>query len=299
MWRAILYCVQEGLLALWRTKLVSLLSIGTMAISFTVLGLFLLVGENVGALAESYGDALIFHVFLLDESDDDAIDNLTRKFDEEDRISSYVFLDKDDAAERFNTLFPEDVELLAGLEENPLPASFEVHLQESARTDSRGITELVNSIGEMAGVESVRYDREWVDTLQSVGGAVLFFGLSLGFLLILSAIVTAANIIKINIYARQEEIEIMRLVGADGIYVRGPFVFSGLVQGLLASLLSLAALLVLHQLGNGYLELVKIELLGDLRLRFLPLYMVTLLISGGPLVGLLASLLSFGKAGRA
>ena len=58
MWGAILYCIQEGLLTLWRTKLVSLLSIGTLTVSFTVLGLFLLVGVNVSALAEGYEPTL-------------------------------------------------------------------------------------------------------------------------------------------------------------------------------------------------------------------------------------------------
>jgi cell division transport system permease protein len=298
MWRAVVYCVQEALVALWRTKLVSLLSVGTIAVSFTVLGIFLLVGVNIGAVVENYGSSFLVHVFLRDEAGPQDLNALRSFFKEDGRVDTFSFVDKEAASERFNRLFPKDAELLNSLDSNPLPSSFEVQIREEIKTDSGKASELIGRIGSMAGVEAVRYDREWVETVQSVGNAVLAFGLFLGLLLMLAAIVTAANIIKINIYARREEIEIMRLVGADGIYVRGPFIVGGLMQGLLASLAAIAILLFLHQLVAGYLQVAKFELLGELRLRFLPLSMIIVLILGGLVIGLLASMLSFGRAGR-
>ncbi len=90
----------------------------------------------------------------------------------------------------------------------------------------------------------------------------------------------------------------MKLVGAEGIYVKGPFIVGGLVQGLLASLLAVLALLLLFHLGVGYLELMRIEFLQTMEFRFLPWPFVALFLLGGLVVGLLASLLSFGRAGR-
>ncbi len=299
LWRAILYSVQEGLLALWRTKLVSLLSVGTIAISFAVLGLFLLVGVNVGALTEGYGDGPTLHIFLVDEITDEQREALLGRLRGDELVSDVAFVGKQEAAARFRALFPDEAGLLEVLERNPLPASFEVGLRDERRGDAGAVDELVDSLHGLPGVESVRYDRQWVETLDAAAAGITYAGLVLGGLLILAAIVTAANIIKINIMARREEIEIMRLVGAEGVYVRGPFIVGGLVQGLLASVLAVLAMLAVFHAGAAYLGLLRIEMLEGLRLRFLPLWMVALLLAGGLVVGLLASLLSFGRAGRA
>ncbi len=298
MWRGFIYSLQEGLLALWRTKLVSLLSIGTIAVSFTVLGIFLLVSVNVGVLTESYGDELVVHLFLEDGLSQDELVGLQRELESDERISSHGYVGKEEAAERFRRLFPDEEYLLGGLTENPLPESFELTLKEHLRADPTEVNTLIASLSHLPGVEAVRYDRQWVETFESAARWIGYAGFAVGGLLILAAIVTAANIIRINIYARREEIEIMRLVGAEGIYVRGPFVIGGLVQGLLASLLSIVALFLLFNIGESYLRLMKIGVMEGLNFRFLPLEYIVLFLVCGLLVGFLAGLLSFGRAGR-
>lgn len=299
MWRAIIYSMQEGLLALWRTKLVSLLSIGTMAISFAVLGVFLLVGVNVGAMAESYGHELLVHVFLRDDIEAVHRSNLRQRLEGDDCVLSVRLVSKEEAKQRFEELFPYEKDLLSGLQQNPLPTSFEIVLSEDMRDVPERVTSFVESLRTTEGVEEVSYDRQWVETLEAAARSVTYFGLVLGGLLILAAIVTAANIIKINVYARREEIEIMRLVGAEGAYVKGPFIFSGLIQGLLASVLAVLVLFILFQVGVGYIRIMRIEMLEGLEYRFLPWQYIALFVAGGLFVGLLASLLSFGRAGRA
>jgi cell division transport system permease protein len=298
MWRGLIYSVQEGLLALWRTRYVTLLSIGTIAVSFTVLGIFLLVSVNVGALTESYGDELVVHMFLEDDLSQSDLAGLQRRLESDRRIASLGYIGKDEAAQRFRRLFPSEEYLLEGLTENPLPESFELTLKERLRTDPAEVNELLSDLSRMPGVEAVRYDRQWVETFEAAAQWIGYAGFAVGGLLILAAIVTTANIIKINVYTRRDEIEIMRLVGADGLYVRGPFVIGGLIQGLLAGILALVALFLLFNLGEGYLKLMKIGILEGLKLRFLPLDYILLFLIGGLLVGFLASLISFGRAER-
>jgi cell division transport system permease protein len=298
MWRAILYSVQEGLLALWRTKAVSLLSIGTIAVSFTVMGVFLLVSVNVAALTEAYGEELVVHVFLSDGLSQQELAGVQRSIEQDERISSFGYVGKEDAAERFRRLFPDEGRLLDTLSGNPLPESFELTLREDLRTNPYQIQDLVSGLSEQRGVEAVRYDRHWVETLETAALWVSYVGLAIGGLLILAAIVTASNIIKINIYSRRDEIDIMRLVGAESVYVRGPFFVGGIVQGLLASVLSIVALFVLFNIGEGYLRVMKFGLLEKLSFRFLPLDYLLFFVIGGLLVGFLASLLSFRRAWR-
>ena len=298
MWRALVYSVQEGLLALWRTKTVSLLSIGTIAVSFTVLGIFLLVSVNVEVMTEAYGDELLVHLFLEEGLSQQQLADLQAELEKDERITSLGYVGKDEAADRFRRLFPDEKHLLDSLEGNPLPESFELTLSPSMRSDPDEVRRLMTSLGRLEGVEAARYDRQWVETLETAAQWIGYFGLAVGGLLILAAIVTAANIIKINVYARREEIEIMRLVGADRFYVNGPFLVGGIVQGLLASVISIVLLFVLFSVGESYLRLARIGILEGIGFRFLPLPHIALFLLGGLVVGMLASLLSFGRATR-
>ena len=296
--RGLIYSVQEGLLTIWRNKLISLLSIGTIAISFAVLGLFMLVAVNVGALAESYGDTLMIHAFLIDDLDAKQTGNLKDILEKDERIQSVHHVDKDAAAERFADLFPDEEEILNSLEENYLPASFEIYLENELSFDNEGIQALIKHLESMPAVETVLYDRQWVETLESTGRWIAYAGFVLGGMLILAAIVTTSNIIKMNVLNRQDEIEIMRLVGADGIFVRGPFLFGGIIQGLLSSIIAMVLVYLIYYFGGFFLESANIELLRDLQIRFLPLQILGAFILGGLVVGTLASLLSFGKMSR-
>lgn len=296
--RGLVYSLQEGALTLWRNKLISLLSIGTIAISFSILGIFMLVSVNVATLAESYGDTLLIHVFLKDDITPETRSALRTSLEEDKRIESVDYIDKDDAEDRFRELFPNDSEMLDDLEGNYLPASFEANLARDADSDRDSIDELVNEIGGSDGVENVLYDRQWVETLENTGRWFGYAGLALGGLLIFAAIVTTSNIIKLNVLSRREEIEIMRLVGADGIFVRGPFFIGGIIQGLLASGLALGIIYAIFHFGGIFLESVDIELLRNLEFHFLPWEYLVYFILGGLIVGTLASLLSFGRATR-
>jgi cell division transport system permease protein len=294
--RGVIYSFQEGLLTIWRNKLISLLSIATIAVSFTVLGMFVLLAVNVGALADTYGEALVMHVFLKDNLAAEQTQEVGERLREDDRIRSVTFIDQEAAEERFAELFPDEDRILRNLEEDILPASYEIVLRKGSGNDN--LDELAADLEEMPEVDSVLYDRQWVETLETAGRWVTYAGLILGGMLIFAAVVTTSNIIKMNVLSRREEIEIMRLVGAEGIYVRGPFVVGGIIQGLLASLLSLGFLYGLHSIVSFFLARTDINWLRGLQVQFLPLEYLILFMCGGLIVGTLASLLSIGNVGR-
>lgn len=298
VWRGIVYSFQEGMLAVWRNIFVSLLSIGTIAISFTILGIFLLIAVNVGKMAALYGDTLVIHVFLDDDISGDEMADLREVLSKDRRVEESRYMDKESAANRFSSLFPENDEILKGLDKNPLPSSFEVRLRNDIDVSSDRIEAFVKTLGEQSGVESVLYDREWVETLEKTGTWVVYAGMVLGGLLILAAIVTTSNIIKINVFSHKEEIEIMHLVGADGLFIRGPFLVGGIFQGFLASMLALVILFGIFNFFEMFLKSVNIEMLQGLQLSFLPIWMLLLFSLGGLVVGFLASLLSIGNTGK-
>src|SRR5258708_3642012 len=158
-----------------------------------------------------------------------------------DAIASHEFVSKADALARFKQTFGDLAGTVDGLGGNPLPASFEVRLRPGPGT-SAGVDTLAARLRQMPGVADVRYDRQWLNRVLSAINVVRGVGLVLGSVLAIAAALTVANVVRLALYARREELEIMNLVGAPQAYVRGPFVMEGVLQGGIGALVALLAL---------------------------------------------------------
>jgi cell division transport system permease protein len=149
----------------------------------------------------------------------------------------------------------------------------------------------------MPGVADVRYDRQWLSRLLSAVTVIRGIGFALGAVLTVAAALTVANVVRLALHARRDEIDIMQLVGAPQVYIRGPFVMEGVLQGGLGALAALTALAAAFLAAKArYLSLLA----GDLNLSavsFLPLELSLLLLLGGMMVGCLGGLVA--AAGRA
>jgi cell division protein FtsX len=133
-------------------------------------------------------------------------------------------------------------EAAAQMEGNPFPASVEVRLRPEARDGDGPVESLARQVGAMPGVADVRYDRRWLERLNTVVTFVRGLGLLVAALLIVASALTVANVVRLAASARSDEIHIMQLVGAPIAYVRGPFVVEGILQGGLGALVALLAL---------------------------------------------------------
>ena len=142
----------------------------------------------------------------------------------------------------------------------------------------------------MAGVADVRYDRQWLTRVLSAINVIRGIGLVLGSVLAIAAALTVANVVRLALYARREELDIMNLVGAPQAYVRGPFVMEGVLQG------GIGALLALLALGGAFLALRARYLLplasalNVSSIHFLPVGLCVALVAGGMAVGCLGGL---------
>ncbi len=105
----------------------------------------------------------------------------------------------------------------------------------------------------MPGVADVRYDRRWLDRLASLSGFVRYAGFILAGVLVLAAGLTVTNVVRLALYARRDEVEIMELVGAPMAFIRGPFVCEGIIQGGIGAVLALAALRIVLELATSRL----------------------------------------------
>jgi cell division transport system permease protein len=206
-------------------------------------------------------------------------------------VAGHQFVSKDEALRRFKATFADLAGAVDTVGGNPLPASYEVRLQATPGANT-AIAELAAKLEQTPGVSDVRYDRQWLDRLLSGVTLVRRIGLLLGAFLTIAAALTVANVVRLALWARRDEIEIMHLVGAPQTFIRGPFVMEGMLQGGIGALLALAALALVFLAVRGRYLVPLAEALNLSGVRSLAPELCLLLIAGGTAVGCLGGLVA-------
>jgi cell division transport system permease protein len=288
---AVRYFVSEALVSLWRGRRSSLLSILTITIAVFVLGLFLLLSGNLERMVAEWGRSAEFSVYLRDGAAPAERDAAAAALRSSRAIAGVDPVSKEMALERFRRDFPELAPATDGAPENPFPASLEARLA-SASVDAATLDSLARRGAAMPGVADVRYDRRWLDRLASIGRFVRWAGLSLAGVLILAAALTVTNVIRLALYARRDEVEIMELVGAPMAFIRGPFVCEGTIQGGLGALLAVVMLRVGVDAARPRVAALAAGVADVPAFEFFAWSTVGLLVLGGMAVGCLGGLVA-------
>jgi cell division transport system permease protein len=291
--RAFRYFLEEALTSLWRSRLITALSVVTIAVSLFVLGAFLSLASNLADVVARWSEKVQVTFYLEDHLPEAARAGLQSALAADPAVESVVFVSREEALRRFRAMFREMRSLPEDLGENPFPAALEVTLR-PARNSAADAQRLVESFRRSPGVEDVEYDLLWIQRLSTAVRLVRGAGAFLGAILILAAVFTISNVMRLTMYARQDELDIMRLVGAAPAYVKGPFVVEGMIQGGLGGALALVLLWSIFEMLSRDL-LSSSDLLGRSAV-VLPPAMAGLIVAGGMLVGLAGSLVSLGRS---
>jgi cell division transport system permease protein len=222
------------------------MSIGTVAVAFLTLGGFLLAATNLQRLVEQWGSTAEISVFLRDDADQATRAALATELGAHAAVERVDYVSKEQALARFKTDFPELTDVTASGGGNPFPASIELQLRREA-IEAGAAGTLAGQLRNRTGVVDVRYDREWVERLLALVTGVRLTGLAIAGVLVLGAAFTVAAIVRLSLFTRRDEIEIMRLVGAPFAYLRGPSVAEGTIIGGLGALVALLVLYALYR----------------------------------------------------
>lgn len=291
--RALAYFVEEAVQSLWRSRLINALSIGTIAVSLFVLGAFLTVAANLNQVVTRWTQKVQVTIYL-DERVEPRIQRiLAERVRGDAAVESLAVVDKDAARERFKTLFRDLRALPEELGENPFPASFEITLRPDHQTPA-AVARFVRAFEMAPGVDEVQYDLLWIQRLSTAVRLVRGLGAFLGGILALAGVFTISNVVRLTVYARQDELDIMRLVGATQAYVRGPFVVEGMLQGGVGGLLSVGLLWLAFRVFAAD-ALQASDLLGRAAV-VLPGEILLAIVAGGMAVGVVGSLVSLGRS---
>jgi cell division transport system permease protein len=236
------YTLRESVSGFRRTKLSSLLSIITIAISLLLLGVFAVLTIHASRFLDEIRARVELEVFLEEPITRHEIDSLRTVITALDGVGAVTYVSKAEAAAIFKKEFGEDI--LSVLDFNPLPPSFKIGLAEGYRTATHA-ERLEQRLANLTGVESVKYRKEFLEIIDERARIVHNISLGLGVLVGLSAIILVSNTIRLAISAKRQIIRTMELVGATRTFIRLPFLLEGMMQGILGGLLAAGVLYVL------------------------------------------------------
>ena len=289
--RALRYATEEAALSLWRGRQAGILSTLTIALALFVLGGFLLVTANLDRLGTEWSRAAELSVYLKDDLTGEQRRAVEAALAPGDVVASHEYVSKSDALLRFKQTFSDLAPALDSVETTPLPASFEVRLRPGPDAGV-AVDILAARLQQLPGVADVRYDRQWLDRLLSAIRVIRGVGFLLGSVLTIAAALTVANVVRLALYARRDELDIMQLVGAPQAYIRGPFVMEGVLQGGAGALLALAVLGVAYLALRARYLVPLAAALNVSSIHFLPAELCFLLVIGGMAVGCIGGLVA-------
>lgn len=289
--------VAEGLRGLWGHRRTAAPAIAIIAVSLVVLGGFMMVSENLNRVLGRWRERGHVQVFMELDASLSERQGVSERIEGSDAVEDFRYVDAEAAAAQFRRDFAELGDLLAFLEENPLPPSFVVTVRPAWRSEVE-LGELMQAWSPLPGVEAVQYDLQIIRRLEWGVNGLRFGGGLLGGAVLMAAIITTANVIRVLVMERRREIVVLRLVGATEAVVRGRFLAEGAIQGLLGSVLALTALYGAYKIGVAYIDAGVGPLGMLLPLRFLDVWLFLGLIGGGMSAGLVGAWLAFGSAGE-
>ncbi|HBF42390.1 MAG TPA: hypothetical protein DDW42_01940 [Desulfobacteraceae bacterium] len=290
--RMLPYFLRQTLANIMENRVVHTIGLGTMVASMLIFGSFLLLFVNANNCVKGWGQSMSMSVYLKD-----GISQVNKE-----RITTFIkklpgaeikrVISKEDALKDFTKALGLQAGLLDGLSSNPLPASFEVSFKDFKSKDIDP-QRIKNELEKLEGVGEIQYSKEWLRRFEGLMNIVRLVGFVIGGLLCLGVLFIVTNTIKLTIYARKDEIEILKLVGATDWFVKVPFLFEGMFQGLLSGILSLLILFF----GYSLLSVKKVHMLSLAMFDyiFIPYQYTLLILFLGLFLGLIGAFLALGR----
>ncbi|MGB8953050.1 MAG: permease-like cell division protein FtsX [Candidatus Aminicenantales bacterium] len=294
MVRKMKYFLKETMNNLWQYKTRNIFSVTIICLSFLIVGTFLSLSNNLRFKAQELSKNLVLIFYLQNDLPEEYLRLIEGEIKRPPFIANVRYVRTEDAQQKFLNNFPELQEIVENLESNPFPASFEATLKDP-ETKTSTIMNFIADIKKMDGIEDVQFNRDWAEKMHSLSRLAQAVGFFLGGILILASFFIISNVIKLNVFARKSEIDILRLVGATNTFIRISFLMEGTILGITGSLLSLLFLYFLNRLFPIYLGASLGAFQELISFRYLTFSQAFNLTAGGAIVGFLGSLSSLSR----
>jgi cell division transport system permease protein len=229
-------------------QFLTLISVVTIALSILIASSFALFFLNAGEALNMWQKGIRMMAYLKADVSEAARLDTKYRLQTIAGVQEAVFISKNEALQRLKQQMRSHSALLDNLRKNPLPDAFEIILHTETRSGDE-LQGLAEHIQELPAVAEVEYGRQWIQRFVSVVNLFSLAGYAIGALFFMATIFIVANTIRLVLYSRRDEIEIMRLVGATDRFIKIPFYLQGMMQGAAGTMAGLAVLFL------GYISL--------------------------------------------
>lgn len=285
------YLTREGFRNIWVNRMMSLASVAVLMACLIIIGIGAMAYFNINSLLNIVESQNIVMVYVADEADDLATSQLKLSIESMDNVASCEFVPKEDAFQHQVELMGGDSALFDGFETSPLPDAYKVTVKDLSK-----FSETVAAIEALDNVYSVRENSDLATKLVSIRRAVTIVSAGLVLMLFLVALFIISNTIRITMFSRKLEINIMKAVGATNSFIRWPFMVEGVLLGIISSVVSILLLWGLYELIIYAFSSV-ITLLGFSFVSFLSYvwYIFAVFLIIGIVTGSFGSMVSMSK----
>ncbi|GAM10645.1 cell division protein FtsX [Geobacter sp. OR-1] len=235
------YFLDRAILNIRQNLFINLVTVLTISLGLLIISLFLLLLVNLEGVAHEWTRQVQVTVYLEKEPAAQNMTQLLARIKMLQQTDNVKYIKKDDALKRFRDRLKGQESLMEGVTADLLPASIEITLKRGSR-DSESVEAFVRQLKQIPGITEVQYGEEWVRRLTTFMQFSRFVVTLIGGFLLISVLFIVSNTIKLIVYARKDELEILSLVGATRFFIKAPFLIEGIIQGFLGSLLALMLL---------------------------------------------------------
>ncbi len=290
MFSSFKYFWGETFKSLSRNRFMAIASILTVTLSMFILGIFLSAVLNINHMASYLENQVEMTVYLKDGLRTEQVMNVGSRLRSLQGLKEITFTNKDQAMEDFRNRMGDQAALLDSINGNPLPASYQTSFD--SPDELRRAVDIAKNYSE---VESVQYGQDVIEQLYQIARIIRISGVVLILFLAAAELFIISNTIRLTVFARRREIQIMKYVGATNGFIRWPFLFEGMVIGLIGSIIASSLLWFSYDL-----VLKEIEAAGLIFLSLIPLwpfmpYVSLFILAAGIIIGGLGSAISLRK----
>ncbi len=225
----------------------------TIAISILIVSSFALFFVNANDIINSWKKGIKIMVYLKPDTPEIKISELISKIQHMDGIRDVRFISKNEAFQELKKQMKRQPSLFENLKENPLPDAFEIRLKISFQNQEK-VEILATRLESFPQIDEVEYGQRWLGQFTNFFNLFRLTGYAMGGLFFIATLLIVANTIRLVLYSRRDEVEIMRLVGATDSFIKAPFYIQGLIQGAFGGIIGLAVLFVGFLLLSSSME---------------------------------------------
>lgn len=276
-----MYVLKQALSGIRRAGFMSVASVLITTFSLLILGIFLLATANLREVLRFAHEKVEIVAFLEEGLTAGGLDSLEAELDAIPFIENKTYVSPGNALDKLRTEFGTRSFLLDALDENPMPASYEITLKPQYRLRDRVIS-VAQRVGKLPGVEDVSYGRGWIARLEKLVRMLALIDICVGLVVGVASIVTVSYTVRLTLFARKEHIRVLKLVGATDWFVMLPFLLEGVIHGLISVVVSLFIV-------YGAYRVVEVRIPQAV---FMPLGMILFFAIFGVLAAVLGSWLS-------